>query len=42
MLTEPFTVDLSDVDPVNNVPRRTIIKTTDAERYNIRIGDYFV
>jgi hypothetical protein len=42
MLTEPFTVDLSDVDPINKVPRRTIIKTTDAERYNIRIGDYFV
>jgi HD-GYP domain-containing protein (c-di-GMP phosphodiesterase class II) len=42
MLTEPFTVDLSDSDPINKVPRRTIIKTTDPERYNIRIADYFL
>jgi HD-GYP domain-containing protein (c-di-GMP phosphodiesterase class II) len=42
MLSEPFTVDLSDVDPVNSVARRTIIKTTDPDRYNIRIADYFV
>lgn len=42
MLAEPFTVDLSEVDPVNSVARRTIIKTTDPDRYNIRIADYFV
>ena len=42
MLQEPFTVDLSDVDPVNGVPRRTILKTTDPEKYGIRISDYFV
>jgi hypothetical protein len=42
MLAEPFTVDLSEVDPVNSVTRRTIIKTTDPDRYNIRIADYFV
>lgn len=42
MLSEPFTVDLSDVDPVNSVARRTIIKTTDPDRYGIRIADYFV
>ncbi len=42
MLAEPFTVDLSEVDPVNSVARRTIIKTTDPDRYNIRISDYFV
>lgn len=42
MLSEPFTVDLSDVDPVNQVARRTIIKTTDPDRYGIRIADYFV
>ena len=42
MLTEPFTVDLSEVDPVNSVPRRSIIKTTDPEKYGIRIADYFV
>ncbi len=42
MLAEPFTVDLADVDPVNKVPRRTIIKTTDPDRYGIRISDYFV
>jgi HD-GYP domain-containing protein (c-di-GMP phosphodiesterase class II) len=42
MLAEPFAVDLSDVDPVNGVSRRTIIKTTDPDRYGIRIADYFV
>jgi hypothetical protein len=42
MLSEPFTVDLSDVDPVNDVPRRTIIKTTDPDRYGIRSADYFI
>jgi HD-GYP domain-containing protein (c-di-GMP phosphodiesterase class II) len=42
MLVEPFAVDLSEVDPVNRVPRRTIIKTTDPDRYGIRIADYFV
>ena len=42
MLAEPFTVDLSDVDPVNSVARRTIIKTTDPDKYGIRIAEYFV
>ena len=42
MLSAPITVDLSDADPVNGVARRTIIKTTDPDRYNIRIADYFV
>ena len=42
MLSDPFTVDLSEVDPINSVPRRTIIKTTDPDKYGIRIGDYFV
>ena len=42
MLAEPFAVDLSDVDPVNGVPRRTIIKTTDPDRYGIRVSDYFI
>ena len=30
------------VDPVNDVPRRTIIKTTDPDRYGIRTADYFI
>lgn len=42
MLAEPFTVDLSELDPVNKVPRRTIVKTTDPEKYGIRVADYFV
>jgi HD-GYP domain-containing protein (c-di-GMP phosphodiesterase class II) len=42
MLAEPFSVDLSEVDPVTGNLRRTIIKTTDAERYGIRVAEYFV
>jgi HD-GYP domain-containing protein (c-di-GMP phosphodiesterase class II) len=42
MLSEPYAVDLSEADPVNGVARRTIIKTTDPDRYGIRIADYFV
>jgi HD-GYP domain-containing protein (c-di-GMP phosphodiesterase class II) len=42
MLAEPFTVDLSEIDPATGNPRRSIIKTTDADRYGIRVADYFV
>jgi len=38
----PRTVDLSEIDPATGGPRRTIIKTTDPERYGINVGDYFV
>jgi HD-GYP domain-containing protein (c-di-GMP phosphodiesterase class II) len=35
-------VDLTETDPATGLPRRTIIKTTDPERYGIHVGDYFV
>ena len=42
MLAEPVEVDLSEVDPATGSPRRAIIKTTDPDRYGIRVSDYFV
>lgn len=39
-LPEPVTVDLSESDAAGN-PRRSIIKTTNPERYGINVGDYF-
>ncbi|MBI4544798.1 MAG: HD domain-containing protein [Gemmatimonadetes bacterium] len=41
-LAEPVAADLSEIDPATERPRRTIIKTTDPERYGIRVADYFV
>lgn len=41
-LAEPMTADLSEIDPATGGPRRTIIKTTDPERYGIRVADYFI
>ncbi|HUH13568.1 MAG TPA: HD domain-containing phosphohydrolase, partial [Longimicrobiales bacterium] len=40
-LAEPTAVDLSEVDPRSGRPRRTIVKTTDADKYGIRVSDYF-
>ena len=39
-LPEPITVDLSETHP-DGTPRRTIIKTTNADRFGIDVGDYF-
>jgi len=41
-LARPITADLSEIDPATGYYRRTIIKTTDPEKYGINIGDYFV
>jgi len=41
-LAEPVTADLSEVHAVTGEPLRTIIKTTDPEKYGIRVADYFV
>jgi hypothetical protein len=38
---EPISVDLSEIDAATGSPRRAIIKTTDPEKYGIRIADYF-
>jgi HD-GYP domain-containing protein (c-di-GMP phosphodiesterase class II) len=39
-LSPPRTLDLTDVDPATGAPVRTIIKTTDPEKYGIRVRDY--
>jgi HD-GYP domain-containing protein (c-di-GMP phosphodiesterase class II) len=41
-LDPPPMVDLSELDPATGRARRSIIKTTEAERYGIHVGDYFV
>jgi len=41
-LSEPHTVDLSQLDPETGKPVRTIIKTTDPQKYGIRVADYLV
>lgn len=38
----PRRVDLSAIDPATGAPVRTIIKTTDPERYGINVKDYLV
>jgi HD-GYP domain-containing protein (c-di-GMP phosphodiesterase class II) len=42
MIAAPVEVDLSEVDPETGSPKRTIVKTTDPDRYGIRISDYFI
>jgi HD-GYP domain-containing protein (c-di-GMP phosphodiesterase class II) len=42
MVSNPETRDLSEANPETGKPLRHIIKTTDPEKYGIRIGDYFV
>jgi HD-GYP domain-containing protein (c-di-GMP phosphodiesterase class II) len=39
-LPEPTLVDLSDTDSTTGRPAKTIVKTTDPEKYNIVVGDY--
>ncbi|MBW3535872.1 MAG: HD domain-containing protein [Gemmatimonadetes bacterium] len=39
-LPEPITLDLSEVDPATGKPARQIIKTTDPQKYGIRVSDY--
>jgi hypothetical protein len=38
----PPIVDLSEVDPATGRPSRQIVKTTDPERYGIRVADYLI
>ena len=37
---EPHTVDLSEMDPSTGLPKLSIIKTTDPQKYGIRVSDY--
>jgi hypothetical protein len=41
-LPEPRTLDLSQTDPATQAPVRTIIKTTDAEKYGVNVSDYLI
>jgi hypothetical protein len=41
-LTEPLTLDLSKADPATGKPVRTIIKTTEPQKYGIRVSDYLL
>ena len=42
MLANPVTVDLSEINSETGEPIRTIVKTTDPDKYGIRVSDYFV
>jgi len=41
-LSEPKTIDLAEADPATGAPRRQIIKTTDPQKYGIRVSDYLI
>jgi HD-GYP domain-containing protein (c-di-GMP phosphodiesterase class II) len=41
-LSEPISLDLSENDPVTGAPVRQIIKTTDPQKYGIRVSDYLI
>ncbi len=41
-LPEPLTVDLAEVDPATGSPMRTIVKTSDPQKYGIKVSDYLL
>ncbi|MFC1791466.1 HD-GYP domain-containing protein [Gemmatimonadota bacterium] len=41
-LAEPAVLDLSKIDPATGKPVRTIIKTTDPQKYGIQVSDYLI
>ncbi len=41
-LADPITLDLADDDPATGAPVRQIIKTTDPQKYGIRVSDYLI
>jgi HD-GYP domain-containing protein (c-di-GMP phosphodiesterase class II) len=41
-LPEPKTIDLAEADPATGAPRHQIIKTTDPQKYGIRVSDYLI
>ncbi|NNM34187.1 MAG: HD domain-containing protein [Gemmatimonadetes bacterium] len=41
-LPQPLALDLSMADPDTGVPARTIIKTTDPEKYGIKVADFLL
>ena len=41
-MPEPLTLDLTEVDPATGKPSRTIVKTTDPQKYGIKVSDYLL
>ena len=41
-LNEPKTLDLAEADPATGQARHQIIKTTDPQKYGIRVSDYLI
>jgi hypothetical protein len=41
-LSNPVTLDLSETDPGSGMPARSIIKTTDPQKYGIQVSDYLI
>jgi hypothetical protein len=41
-LSEIKTLDLAESDPATGAPRHQIIKTTDPQKYGIRVSDYLI
>lgn len=41
-LSEPVSLDLCENDPATGAPIRQIIKTTDPQKYGIRVSDYLI
>jgi HD-GYP domain-containing protein (c-di-GMP phosphodiesterase class II) len=41
-LPEPKTLDLAEADPATGAPKHQIIKTTDPQKYGIRVSDYLI
>ncbi len=41
-LPEPVMLDLAENDPATGRPKRHIIKTTDPQKYGIRVSDYLI
>ena len=41
-LPQPPLVDLSEAHIATGRPARTIVKTTDPEKYNVKVSDYVV
>jgi HD-GYP domain-containing protein (c-di-GMP phosphodiesterase class II) len=41
-LAEPVTLDLAEIDPETGLPPRSIVKTTEPQKYGIRVADYLI
>jgi hypothetical protein len=41
-LAQPKMLDLAENDPATGAPRHQIIKTTDPQKYGIRVSDYLI